>query len=699
MPIRSNGRILGVSNNPSKTSGPGIWDVDDQYTAGYGGNWDDDGDPFINNVILNLPASGTNGGANLTFLDSSPSAVTVTRNGDVYQGSFSPYAVNGWSAHFNGSSYLTLPSATFNEAQPSNATFTMEAYVMLLAYGTSTTFGGAYNRCIFGKGQTNMNFGIDSDGALMLYTWDGSAKTGKAGNVPLGRWTHVAVTVSSSVITFFINGNRVGTATYFGFQSSGLNAGANVGSTADGNAGSNVQWIGFISNARFTTSVLYTRNFTPSLIPLQAPTSSTKLLACHSYTWVDGSSTANAIAISGSPRVTPTSPFRGNNKRYSPSTNGGSGYFDGTGDYLASTVSAIGTNNFTVDCWFYITSNSSGAVLIDTNSVDNAGDGIVISYASGKIQFFYNNSSGLLRGDTLPNSWYHLAFVRNGTSVTAYVNGKSVGSFTEAARNLSSTKYSIGTFSTRNGLYFPGYISDVRFTVGQALYSTNFTPPDAPITTTSQNATASNVKYLLNFQNASIIDSSQKCQIYTRNALALSNSVAKYSPTSIYFNGTSTNIITIDNQGIYTLGSADFTVECWVYMNSISGTQMIFATNYVSGSTRNFQLYTSSGSLSWADNVVAGGVIIGSSSVVVNTWNHIAATKFNGTANLWLNGINIGTATYVQTLTAPDVATYIGNNPPATLTLNAYISNFRVTLGIARYTANFIPPQRANPLY
>lgn len=56
---------------------------------------------FVYNSLL-LSANGTNLAQNNTFLDSSASNFTVTRNGNPTQGSFSPYG-NNWSNYFNGS--------------------------------------------------------------------------------------------------------------------------------------------------------------------------------------------------------------------------------------------------------------------------------------------------------------------------------------------------------------------------------------------------------------------------------------------------------------------------------------------------------------------------------------------------------------------------------------------------------------------
>ena len=61
-------------------------------------------DPFFNQVTGLYHFDGSNGGTNSTFIDSSTNGHTVTNNGDVTQGTFSPFSVadGNWSIFYNG---------------------------------------------------------------------------------------------------------------------------------------------------------------------------------------------------------------------------------------------------------------------------------------------------------------------------------------------------------------------------------------------------------------------------------------------------------------------------------------------------------------------------------------------------------------------------------------------------------------------
>ena len=72
-----------------------------------------DSDLNFNQTSLLLSGDGTNGGQNNTFLDGSPNAFSITRNGNTTQGTFSPFSRpdGRWSNYFGGvSDYLTVPA-------------------------------------------------------------------------------------------------------------------------------------------------------------------------------------------------------------------------------------------------------------------------------------------------------------------------------------------------------------------------------------------------------------------------------------------------------------------------------------------------------------------------------------------------------------------------------------------------------------
>src|SRR6185437_4647016 len=78
------------------------------------------------------------------------------------------------------------------------------------------------------------------------------------------------------------------------------------------------------------------------------------------------------------------------------------------------------------------------------------------------------------------NTWYHVAFVRSGNTITAYVNGVQYGSpVTDSSTATFNNQVFIGSYADSYGK-FQGYIDELRVTKGVARYLANFTPPNAP---------------------------------------------------------------------------------------------------------------------------------------------------------------------------------------------------------------------------
>ena len=94
--------------------------------------------------------------------------------------------------------------------------------------------------------------------------------------------------------------------------------------------------------------------------------------------------------------------------------------------------------------------------------------------------------------------WHHVALVRNSGTTKLYVDGIEHDSYSDSNNYNYSGDIYIGhtpNCGDSDG-WFQGFISNVRITKGQALYTSNFTPSTEPLTTSSQGATPSNVKLL-----------------------------------------------------------------------------------------------------------------------------------------------------------------------------------------------------------
>lgn len=75
----------------------------------------------------------------------------------------------------------------------------------------------------------------------------------------------------------------------------------------------------------------------------------------------------------------------------------------------------------------------------------------------------------------------------------------------------------------------------------------------------------------------------------------------------------------------------------------------------------------------------------------LNQWQHVAISREGSAARAFYNGTLIDTKTTAMNLTQTTMvlfARYTGQQSPS----GGYIQDFRITNGLARYTANFTPP-------
>ena len=291
------------------------------------------------------------------------------------------------------------------------------------------------------------------------------------------------------------------------------------------------------------------------------------------------------------------------------------------------------------------------------------------------------------------NTWYHVAVARSSGTTKIFVNGSQ--------ENTSTSSYTVSTggnlyigagWYNPSGREITGKLSNVRLTKGQALYTSNFLPPTEDLTTTSQGATASNVK-LLTCQSYKIQDNSPSPLTLTVNGTAAPSTDAPFVTSGAgSFDGTG-DYLSVPASSEFAFGTGDFTVEYWVYSNSLLVlNNAAYVTDFRGGNTNNFTfgIINSGGTLktySWGNSVQ----VVGSTSLSTNTWYHIAHVRNGSTVTVYLNGSSDGSMS--NSFNQSSTGLIIGARHTTTQEyVNGFISNLRITKGLARYTANFTPP-------
>jgi hypothetical protein len=166
--------------------------------------------------------------------------------------------------------------------------------------------------------------------------------------------------------------------------------------------------------------------------------------------------------------------------------------FDGIGDYLTVTNSTdfdFGSEDFTIDGWFYFNVNNVGyQILIDRRSNSDGTGWLLYLETNNAISFLSASASGwdnfvISNSEVVPATgvWMHLAVVRHGDVFTIYQNGIALKSGTYTGSIGAQTEdLTIGSGHASPGAGFNGYIDELRISKGIAKWTANFTPLAAP---------------------------------------------------------------------------------------------------------------------------------------------------------------------------------------------------------------------------
>jgi len=456
-----------------------------------------------NSRYTTLSVKATATGSNQTFDDASTLNHTITTIGDTTASTFSPHRHGGYSAYFDNPtvwSYLRLPDTTLdNIVNDSTAsaiathTTTIEAWVYQLSRRDNFASTNGSGSCIFVKGYTWFNLGIDVDGYVQCYHMSGgSALQSGAGytenniitsnTVPLNAWSHVAAVIDNSQIKVYVNGVLGATGTWGGLHDvvGSASRESSIGAGAISNNAPR-RFDGYIRNFRISDNSRYASNFTPST-ELPSVDSDTDFLLGGLPYFKDQSTSNHAITVVGNTSLKPFSLF--DNAPYSEADHGASAYFDGSGDYLTGPTPAtigIGTGDFTIECWFYATDATTDKGVWDTHTNASNSDGLTLTRITATTFRVWQSSQILVSSATaITDHWNHLAVVRNSGTLELFVNGVSQGTVSNSA-NLNSAqgiligggRYSGTTSPTQ---FVKGYIQDFRVTTS-AVYTSAFTPP------------------------------------------------------------------------------------------------------------------------------------------------------------------------------------------------------------------------------
>jgi hypothetical protein len=400
-------------------------------------------------------------------------------------------------------------------------------------------------------------------------------------------------------------------------------------------------------------------------------------------TFIDSSTNNLTVTRGGTPAQGSFSP-------YSP--DGWSGYFDGVPSYMSfasATPLNLSTGNFTIETWAYPTAPSAGVYS-------------VFGYGSFGTMLYFNGTSWIcevgdggsnyftLSGAADLNMWQHIALTRSGSTFTLWKNGIQISTNTTAGTlGMTGRSLQVGINTLGGSQPFVGYISNFRLIKGTALYTTNFTPPIAPLTAIANTS-------LLILQDNRFKDNSTNNFSPTITGTPSIKPVSPFAPTAAYSAATyggSAYLKASDylTASVPAIGTGDFTIETWFYTIASATSQYIFDYR-PSGNDSNPAIYLIGGVLYMY--LSGSNRITGTTPVRTASWYHLALVRSSGTTKMYLNGVQEGgnytdANNYAANANRPVIGSN-GSSLGGNSTLG-YISDFRVT-NSAVYTTAFTPP-------
>ncbi len=535
--------------------------------------------------------------------------------------------------------------------------------------------------------------------------------------VALNQWQHIAIVIdgttpASATITLYVNGVGQSFTRDVSSQTSCYDR-VRIGGDS-GYAG----FIGNIDEVRFSTVARYTANFTPataafsdSLPNVDRFLNNSSLLmhfdgANNSTIFLDKAGHRFTIAT-GTPKISTAQSKFGVSSLFMDGFTS-NGYISTPAD----TAFDITSGNFTISLWAYVTSynpNANQGMSILSNFIGGSGWSLAFNGVNAFTNLTFQTwnagvgvdvaNSSSIAALTL-NTWHHVEMCKSGSTYYFFIDGVAFGTVAAGAAVPAGAQLGIGVYmqNLTYASYFRGYLDDIQIVKGYARHTTAFIPYSTVAPDTFNDASFDpywdNVVLSMPMEgtNGSTSMPDLKGNTVTVTGVTLSDITSRAGLTSALFAGNASSNISIANSANFAFGTGNFTIECWFNPISFPESGSSFAPLSMRGGagTDGFILYGNPTSL----HIFAGGtdVTSGACTWTPGTWYHLAVTRAGNVWTIWINGVQISTATNAIAVPATSAPLVIGmNNANNRDWCNGYIDGVRLTKGVARYTSAFTP--------
>jgi hypothetical protein len=373
---------------------------------------------------------------------------------------------------------------------------------------------------------------------------------------------------------------------------------------------------------------------------------------------------------------------------------GASALFDGNGDYLNSATGFSFAGDFTVEFFVRFASIGANSRGLATDRPPTSG-----GYTTSNWYIEKNTNNGLFAGISgfgdiitsnslvTTNTWYHIAFVRSGTTVSLYLDGISRGTPLTCGTSVGDGDISFGAIV---GLYLDGHMDEIRVS-NTSRYTAGFTP------STTAFVNDANTVLLMHMDGTDAAtffeddNGTGRSQIGIQavNNAQVDTAQSKFGGSSALFDGT-TDYLFVTSNSTLAHGAGNFTIEMWVRFTSqpTAGNYRVFYDVRPASTNGAYPVLTQKGTsivyyANSADRIT-------SSALTTNTWYHLAVSRSGTDTKMFIDGTQAG-STYTDSTTYLNSNIFIGGDSFSNTSLYAgYLDEVRIS-NSARYTTTFTP--------
>lgn len=401
-------------------------------------------------------------------------------------------------------------------------------------------------------------------------------------------------------------------------------------------------------------------------------------------------------------------------------------YTPASQDYVqvpSSSDFAFGTDDFTIELRVRSPSWSTGAdskVFYDHRLVGDLTNRPTL-YVLNNVLRFHNNATDRITADVgalVNDTWQHVAVSRVSGTTRLFVDGTQQGSDYADSTNYTAQTLTLGTAGDALGNIYgmTGWIDEVRITKGVGRYTTNFVPQNTPFRNykprvklpSTGDPSFANVTMLLQFDDASgisakdFVDKSSYAHELTYGSTCATPADGEHTydgPAGferyLLCDGNANRWAesTSAHATAFAIGTGDYTIEWWKRKAGWNVVEWDFgvhtgaATWYAEWrrSTENYEFrWNATGSVNFFQRNCQA-------VLTLNDWDHIALCRSGTELRMFVNGVQLGaTATDSTDMGGATTKFVIGNATQFHNTASyGSLDEFRLTVGVARYTSDF----------